>query len=108
MRNPVFGFLTRSDTNQAVQPQKMASGLKFRIKAVAGLGNLCNKNKGAHQMHGYHAADQRLCFRMCKKQDFAWLTSYTCNNYKDPIETHFHVVKFRFIGTEREYFCSET
>ena len=25
------GFPTRSDTNQAVQPQKMARGLKFRI-----------------------------------------------------------------------------
>ena len=25
------GFLTRSDTNQAVQSQKMARGLKFRI-----------------------------------------------------------------------------
>ena len=25
------GFSTRSDTNRAVQPQKMARGLKFRI-----------------------------------------------------------------------------
>ena len=28
------GFPTRSDTNRAVQPQKMARGLKFRIKEV--------------------------------------------------------------------------
>ena len=27
-------FLTRSDTNQAVQPQKMARGLQFQIKKV--------------------------------------------------------------------------
>ena len=27
-------FLTRSNTNWAVQPQKMARGLKFRIKEV--------------------------------------------------------------------------
>ena len=31
VRKPVFGFPTRSHTNQAVQPQKMARGLKFRI-----------------------------------------------------------------------------
>ena len=28
VRKPVFGFPTRSDTNQAVQSQKMARGLK--------------------------------------------------------------------------------
>ena len=31
------GFWTRSDTNQAVQPQKMARGLKFWIEKVEGL-----------------------------------------------------------------------
>ena len=31
MRKPTFWFLTWSDTNQAVQLQKMARGLKFRI-----------------------------------------------------------------------------
>ena len=30
-------FLTRSDTNQAVQPHKMARGLKFRIQEAEGL-----------------------------------------------------------------------
>ena len=29
--NQSSGFPTKSDTNRAVQPQKMASGLKFRI-----------------------------------------------------------------------------
>ena len=29
--NLPLGFLTRSDTNRAVQPQKMARGLKFRM-----------------------------------------------------------------------------
>ena len=28
---PVLGFPTMSDTNRAVQPQKMARGLKFQI-----------------------------------------------------------------------------
>ena len=31
VRKPTFWFLTWSDTNQAVQLQKMARGLKFRI-----------------------------------------------------------------------------
>ena len=31
LRKPVFGVPTRSDTIRAVQPQKMARGLKFRI-----------------------------------------------------------------------------
>ena len=31
MGKPVFGFLTRSDTNRAFQPQKIARGLKFQI-----------------------------------------------------------------------------
>ena len=32
-----FGFLTRSDTNQAVQSQRMVGGLKFRTKEEEGL-----------------------------------------------------------------------
>ena len=32
MRKTVFGFLTRSDKKRAVKPQKMAKGLKFRIR----------------------------------------------------------------------------
>ena len=31
MRKPTFWFWTWSDTNRAVQSQKMARGLKFRI-----------------------------------------------------------------------------
>ena len=34
MRKPTFWFPTFSDTNQAVQLQKMARGLKFRINKV--------------------------------------------------------------------------
>ena len=56
MRKPTFWFPTWSDTNQAVQLQKMARGLKFRILKVVGLYYLCSENKGA---------DQRLCFRIC-------------------------------------------
>ena len=36
-RKPVFGFLTRSDTKRAVQPQKITGDFIFRIKKVEGL-----------------------------------------------------------------------
>ena len=45
MRKPAFWFLTWSDTNQAVQLQKMARGLKFWVKKVEGLYYLCSENK---------------------------------------------------------------
>ena len=38
-----------SNTNQAVQPQKMARNLKFQIMEVEGLYLLCSKNKGVDQ-----------------------------------------------------------
>ena len=41
------------DTNQAVQPQKIARGLNCRIKKVEGLHYLCSENKGADQLCGY-------------------------------------------------------
>ena len=71
MRKPKFWFLTRSDTNQAVQPQIMARGLKFRIKEEEGLYYPCSENKGADQFRGYRKADLRLCFRICKKPVFS-------------------------------------
>ena len=50
MRKPTFWFPTCSDTNQAVQLQKMARGLKFRIYKVEGLYYPCSENKGADQL----------------------------------------------------------
>ena len=71
MRKPVFGvsevFPTRSDSNRAVQPLKMARGFKFRIKIEEGLYYPYSENKGADQLRGYREADLRLCFRICKK-----------------------------------------
>ena len=66
MRKQTFWFPTWSDTNQAVQLQVMARGLKFRIQKVEGLYYLCSKNKGADQLP-LCEADLRLCFRICKK-----------------------------------------
>ena len=70
-RKPVFGFTTRFDTNQAVQPQKMIRDLKFRIYEVKGLYYLCSENEDADQFRGYREADQRLCFGICKKSVFS-------------------------------------
>ena len=60
-----------SDTNQAVQPQKMARSLKFRIQKEEGLFYPCSENKGADQLRGYREADLRLCFCICKKPVFS-------------------------------------
>ena len=51
-QNLSLGFPTRSDTNRAVQPQKMARDLKFQIQEVEGLYYLCSENKGAEQLRG--------------------------------------------------------
>ena len=45
VRKPVFGFQTRSNTNRAVQSQKMARGLKFGIKEVEGFTVCVAKTK---------------------------------------------------------------
>ena len=71
MRKPTFWFPTKSDTNQAVQSQKMARGSKFRIRKVEGLYYPCSENKGADQLRGYREADLRLRFRICKMLVFS-------------------------------------
>ena len=71
LENRSLGFQTRSDKSQAVQPYKMARGLKFRIWGVEGLHYLCSENKGADQLCGYRKADLSLCFRICKNTVFS-------------------------------------
>ena len=65
VRKRSLGFPTKSDTNWAVQLQKMARGLKFRIEEVEILYYPCSENKGADQLRGNREADLRLCFRIC-------------------------------------------
>ena len=62
------GFLTSSETNRAVQPQKMARNLNFRFWVVEEMYYLCSENKGADQLCDYCTADLRLCFHICKKR----------------------------------------
>ena len=63
---PTIWFPIRSDTNQAVQSQKTARSMEFRIKEVEGLYYPCSENKCADQLRGYREADLRLCFRLCR------------------------------------------
>ena len=63
VRKPVFGFLTKSDINRAVQPQKMAGS--------RGIYYPYSVNKGANHLRSYCAADLRLCFRICNKPVFS-------------------------------------
>ena len=60
-----------SDMNRAVQPQKMARGLKFRIQEVEGFYYLCSEINSADQLHSYYAADLRLCFFAYGKSRFS-------------------------------------
>ena len=71
MRKLTLWFPTWSDTNQAVQLQKIARGLKFCIWKVEGLYYLSSENKGADQLRGYREADLRLSFRICKTLVFS-------------------------------------
>ena len=66
VRKPVFGFFDQVWHKPAGQSQKMARDLKFQIYEVEGLYYPCSENKGADQLRGYHEADLRLCFRICK------------------------------------------
>ena len=75
MRQPTFWFPTLSDTNQAVQLQKMARGLKFQISKIEASYYLCSKNKGPDQLWEADPdqlceADLHLCFLICKKLVF--------------------------------------
>ena len=76
MRKRVLGVSHQVRHKPAVQQQKLASGLKFRIKEVEGLYYQCSENKGADQLRGYREADLRLCFRICKKPVFSQRGSY--------------------------------
>ena len=60
MKKPTIWVPTRSDTNRAVQSQKMVRG----------------GNKGTDQLRSYSKADLRLCFRLCKLLVFPCSGSY--------------------------------
>ena len=65
MRKATMWFFNMSDINQAVQAQKQARSLKFRIYEEEEVCYTRSKNNGADQLRGYGEADLRLCFCIC-------------------------------------------
>ena len=111
MRKPTFWFPTRSDTNQAVKLQKMARGLKFRIKKLEGSYYLCSENKGVDQLRGYFAVTAKLIcvfvfayakclFSHVAAHIWAWRPSWSCDlsiyiSFSSPFPRRLHI-KFGF------------
>ena len=76
VRKPTMWFANRSDTNRAVQSQKMVRGWKFWIYKVEELYYPCRENKGTDQLRRYCEADLRLCFHLCRLLVFPCGGSY--------------------------------
>ena len=83
MRKPVFGVSDQVRHKPAVQPQKMARGLEFRIYIEEELHYPRGENKGADPLRGYREADLRLCFRICRKLVFSRRGSFVLWNIED-------------------------
>ena len=81
MRKPTIWASTKSDTNQAVQSQKMARGGKFWI-----LDYPCSESKGADQLRSYYEADLRMFFAYADRWFF-------------PAAAHFFIFKECFLRT---------
>ena len=68
IENLSSGFQIMSDTNRAVQPQKMARGLKFQIQEEEGLYYLFREKRGADQLPCYRASDMPFIFAYAKSR----------------------------------------
>ena len=78
-KNLSSGFPTRSYTNSAVQPQKIAKGLKFRIEGVEGLYYQSSKTKAL--IICAVTADLLLCFfRIYAKSRFSYDVAHIKQN----------------------------
>ena len=73
-------YPNRSDTNQAVQLQKQARSLKFRIQVEEELQHPTTENIGADQLRGHREADLRLCFRLMQIVIFP-MRQFICHRY---------------------------
>ena len=72
IRKPVFGVshqvqheLGFTITDDGQRPEISDFGSSGVVQCIS------KKNKGADQLHGYHAADLRLCLFICQKQVFS-------------------------------------
>ena len=76
MKKQQLEFPTRSGINQPIQSQEQTGSLKFWIQVEEELHYPCSENKSADQLHGYHEADLRPCFRICRLLVFPGGGSY--------------------------------
>ena len=96
--NRSSGFLTRSDTNKAVQSQRMARSSKFRIYEVERLYYQCSENQATDQLCGYRTTDLRLCLRICKNPVFSERGSYgLILFFQNPAKYHHNSVLSFFV-----------
>ena len=83
MRKPTIWVPTRSDTNRAVQSQKMDRGGKSCIWKVQEIYYPCGENTGSDQpgdqLRSYCEADLRLCFRLSKLLGLPCGGSFICS-----------------------------
>ena len=79
LENHSLEFLTRSATNRAVPPQKMARVLKFLIEEVEELYYHSCANKGVDQLCHYCAVGMRLCLRIYAISRFSHTAAQTLN-----------------------------
>ena len=99
------GFQIRSDSYRAVQPQKIARGLKFWIYKEEGLYNLCSENKGADQLRSYYKAQMKTLHQTTCK---AWQNANKPMQFSS-VEPHFCMAKLGLQGyTLFPYFNSKT
>ena len=69
MRKPVFMVWTRSDTNRAVQPQKMARGLEFQKQRDCTV--YVAKTKALFSCTLAEQLICTFCFHICEKNRFS-------------------------------------
>ena len=83
----------------------MARGLKFRIQEVEGLFFLCGENKGADQLSGYSAADQRLCFQNLQKEVSYYVNQIAAYQLESaPVDPYFGVAELEALyNAEKNY-----
>ena len=67
MRKPVFGVSDQVRHKPGCSTTEDGSRLIISDLGSRGIVELCSENKGADQLHGYRAADLRLCFGIYAK-----------------------------------------
>ena len=97
MRKPVFGVPTRTDTNRAVQLQKMSRSTQFWIKQEEGVYHPCSENKGADQLRSSAFLFSHICKKpvFSRRGSFSNLFLYVTNVLRRPYRLDESAFNFR-------------